>query len=502
MGYIVLRNENKYGNRLKTTQEIFESATTIELDKQGEMMNETRFLQWATTERCPKMEHRKAQLTWDGWVSDPAGSGMLTGIESGFRVFRVPTKTMVNFKETLTQKKQVEMEGKSLKGKQITGEALAKLKACALTGHGAPEELDFQGRAGQMLQNSLGSSSGVGAFGDDGLMLGNITQLLGSKADEEDAAADDGDGDPVDPEDDDDDTVDPEEPAKKKAKYVNQGKLTLSSTREMEKALDPKSSELEVAVEKLSDLVSKIQKAPVASQAWHKNEIAFARPRLELAKACLASQASLDKVKQAMTTTAPVSSGATSSTYDAIEQAAPIATMQSLLSISATRAEIPDRVGRISSTEDKKNEMKEFKTKLVPLSDLIKSVNDATTTLESRSKDFTPVKASAKEPITVPVLNACAQAPEEAATATLDDIANLNPNRPALIKAFAHKLTNPDITKGFENWKKQWKSDVLSKGIGGRRTLEMSKPCEAAVQDFVRKEILGKCTHNIKVAHP
>jgi hypothetical protein len=93
----------------------------------------------------------------------------------------------------------------------------------------------------------------------------------------------------------------------------------------------------------------------------------------------------------------------------------------------------------------------------------------------------------------VPVLNACAQAPEEAATATLDDIANLNPNRPALIKAFGQKLTNPEITKGFENWKKQWKSDVLSKGIGGRRTLEMSKPCEAAVQDFVRKEITGKC---------
>ena len=485
----VVRKSNEYFNSFTTKQEVFESASTLEIDKQGEMMNESRYIQWATTEKCPKLEHKVAQAQWDNWVSNPKASGMLTGMEGGLRTFRVPTKTMVNIKETLSQKKQVELEGKALKGKQITTDALSKLKASAMSGHNAPEELDFEGRASQMLQGSLGSS-GATAFGEDGMLLGSITQLLGQDDDEEEGA----DVELGEEEDEEDDDAPAAEPPEKKPKYVNQGKLTLASTRELEKALDPKVVDLEEGEKKLREVISQIQKAPVTKQAWHKSEMAFAKPRLELAKACLHSTVALDKFRSDMAAASgPVSSGATATTHDAIEQAPPIPTLSALLSIGQLRSEIPGIVGKITTSEEKKTALKEFRTKLVPLSDLIKSVTDAVRTLTDRTKDFTTTKDSKKDAVTVPFLTACAEATEDTATATLDGIANLNPDRPALITGFSNLLNNEDITKGYAGWKTTWQRDVLTPGIGGRRTFEMHKTVEDAVEAFVAKEIVGKC---------
>ena len=180
------------------------------------------------------------------------------------------------------------MQSKQLKGKQITNESIAKLRASALTGHD-DMDTDMGGRAQAML-----TGGGSSAFGADSMMLGNIKGLMGVEE-----PVEDGEGeaklkfDEEDEHDGSDDEDEPQQPTPKKAKFVNQDKLALEMTRALEKELENKDKSLKELKEKLGDQITKLEAANITEKAFFRSELALVRPRYNLVVAALQGEDAL-----------------------------------------------------------------------------------------------------------------------------------------------------------------------------------------------------------------
>ncbi len=103
---------------LAVAKEALRATTMVEIDQQGEMMGEERWLKYATEERIPRLAYAQSQAQWLTWTANPGGADMLFQKTTEGYFFRVPIKTMINFKSQLAHEKAVELTAKAIKNPQ------------------------------------------------------------------------------------------------------------------------------------------------------------------------------------------------------------------------------------------------------------------------------------------------------------------------------------------------------------------------------------------------
>ncbi len=276
-------------------KEQLRSTSLVEVDEQGEMMDEFKWMDHAVNVASPKMSVVAAKAVWDQWMADPENAGRMTQVKSGVRKFRVETKTLVSFKTQLAQDKILELQGKQVKNPNE--DDIRKMSNSILRGHGkvGVDDVDFRGRAAQMLQ-----AGGDSAFNNNNLLVGQIRGLLPDDGEEEaddteqkSGTPDGGSGSgkraaqvPAEP-----------QPAPKR-RWVDQDKLLLAAQRDLEKILAPKEVELNEIADTLDREIKELELSDVNCKNFFKSELAMGRTRLEGLQAIKSTEEELATYKK------------------------------------------------------------------------------------------------------------------------------------------------------------------------------------------------------------
>lgn len=83
--------------QMAVLKESMTSKTEVEIDVKGEMMTETRWMFWATSDpaNSEKLSIPEAQASWADWAKDPAKSGMITDLKGPTFVRRNVVKSQL-----------------------------------------------------------------------------------------------------------------------------------------------------------------------------------------------------------------------------------------------------------------------------------------------------------------------------------------------------------------------------------------------------------------------
>ena len=166
--------------------EKYEAATEVLKDSEGQMMNETEYIDYTMNRKHGPMSASEAAASWQKMVCEPKKHYHdRKGIEGGYR-FRVSLRDMVTFRNRFTKSKGVESEGKAVKNPDAAG--LQRLKGEVASG-GQEDADEFE----QMAKSLISSGGGVEEDGFESSFMGanlhNLRVLVEDESEESDDQA-------------------------------------------------------------------------------------------------------------------------------------------------------------------------------------------------------------------------------------------------------------------------------------------------------------------------
>ena len=152
--------------------EKYEAATEVLKDSEGQMMNETEYIDYTMNRKHGPMSASEAAASWQKMVCEPKKHYHdRKGIEGGYR-FRVCLRDTVTFRNRFPKSKGVKSEGKAVKNPDAAG--LQRLKGEVASG-GQEDADEFE----QMAKSLISSGGGVEEDGFESSFMGaNLHNLL------------------------------------------------------------------------------------------------------------------------------------------------------------------------------------------------------------------------------------------------------------------------------------------------------------------------------------
>ena len=274
-------------------KESLKASEIVEVDDQGEMMNETQFMEWKCNDpKGPKNSIPAAQAEWKLMEDNPSTCGVLSDVKHEKKRFRVETRTLVSYKTQMTREKALELESQRIKNP--TGDSIAAMEASVKTRHdqmASGGTMNFQLQAQGMLSAGQRGNSFDGAAA----LLGDI-QKVGFQEEGGEEEEEGGDDKKKETEGDGKESGG-EEPPTKKAKYFNTEQQSLSMQRDLEKQLLEKMKSIRKVKDDLSKAMAGLQNGSPSHIQPFKAEVALAKPRLKRLEAVLESQAAVEAYK-------------------------------------------------------------------------------------------------------------------------------------------------------------------------------------------------------------
>ena len=488
-----------------TLKESLRAIEMQEINEAGQMMNETQWMQWAVNEPMgEKISYSEAQLQWQQWSADPEKAGCLTDVRYGKRRFAVPKETQVNKRTQLIKEKAAEMESKRIK--KPTEADIASLSGAVQQRH---EEMalsrDVQLDAA--AQHMLSAGARGSAFEGAASLLGDVKNLMHKDSDdEEDIEAEEG----AEGQEDGSKKEGADATPKKvpKVALFDCDRVALLTKRELEKQLNTK-------VTAIRDVLRKIEKGLQGCRegagdphkvSFFKAEVALCDPRITAAQKIHCDDKVLQVFKDSFVVQSPMESspaagsGAASvSTTKAIRSAPPTPTLKDLKSVKSISLFIETNTtgAVIVDRETNKRVGQELREMLVPYTDLVKSCNDAMNALKKRKEDYetepSAVAAPKNSSTQLRLLASCSEVGEEMGFPACENFGLVNFSKPAVVRRFAQHLTGAAVSKSYTDWKRAFKRDVLDKGVGGRRTFELSAASITEVAKTMDDNLLNVC---------
>ena len=115
--------------------------------------------------------------------------------------------------------------------------------------------------------------------------------------------------------------------------------------------------------------------------------------------------------------------------------------------------------------------------------------SDAVSALDKRATDYEEVKKAKKGQTStlskMEVLKAAQEVVDETNMASVESATLLNWQRPSVITKLSIQFSGPMMSKAFSSWQRDFKRDILDKGLSGRRTFELDQATIDEVNDVV-----------------
>ena len=183
----------------------------------------------------------------------------------------------------------------------------------------------------------------------------------------------------------------------------------------------------------------------------------------------------------------------TNSTCAIISKAPPIKNISLLKSEMLMKNYCSEKAALVADPAAKTVFVTDIKAMILLFYDLVKSANDAVSALDKRPTDYEEVKKAKKGQTStlskMEVLKAAQEVGDETNMASVESATLLNWQRPSVITKLSTQFSGPMMSKAFSSWQRDFKRDILDKGLSGRRTFELDQATIDEVNDVVDRHI-------------